>query len=144
MSQNASNKSGCLGIALFSFALLGLGFALVTGRTGGVAQEPAEPSTPEPVPQANRPLSDECKRITDQAFKLGVLRPGDVSGSEILVMASPLFASMKVDGQRQVAECLSHRLAGSQDLHVPVIVFRNQASGVTYGVIRFGRYRPGG
>lgn len=82
-------------------------------------------------------------RITSKAFELGVLRAGDVAGSEITVMASPLFATMKVDGQRQVAECLSHRFAGSQDYHVPVIVFRNQVSGVTYGTIKFGRYTTG-
>lgn len=138
-----TSKTGCLGVFLFSAALLGFGFALVTGRTGGSqSQAPAEVAPAAPPPQLS-PVSEECMRITNKAFDLGVLRAGDVSRSEIVVIASPLFATMKVDGQRQVAECLSHRFAGSQDSHVPLIVFRNQASGVTYGTIKFGRYTTG-
>lgn len=96
----------------------------------------ARPSVPQPV-------SDACKQAAEGAERTGLVSYGGMSSSGAVLHTAPAWVELPFESQRALAECLSHYIARGQDRWVKRIEFRNQATGVTYGVIENTRYRAG-
>lgn len=98
-----------------------------------VETQPVQSSTPV---QPDRPVSKSCTELAEEVSKLGLVRRGSLPN----LLVDKKFTYLTFDQQKGIAECLGHYIADSQD-QTTNLVFINQASGVTYGILRNGVYR---
>lgn len=124
------------------FVVVGLVvFILVAGnRTNAPVVERPATKTVSADPE---PVSAECRKAAEDAERLRLVTPGGMDATGATLHTSAAWARMPFDSQRGLAECLSHYIAGGQDRWIKRIQFRNQATGVIYGVIENTRYRSG-
>jgi hypothetical protein len=110
-------------------------------------REASEPAKTAPTPSASEPppspVSEECTKLSELAERSGAVSPASVDSKGMVMHVTSAWTQMPFDSQKKLAECLSHYVAGGQDRWVKRIVFRNQASGITYGTIENSRYRAG-
>jgi uncharacterized lipoprotein YmbA len=124
-------------------ALLGLGAC--TGSEPAVeAHQAALRPTTAPVQEAAAPLSTECAGTVKLAEKQGLIRPGTIDAEGAVVLTDARWAT-RLDAalQEQLAQCVSHYIAGGQNRWTKRVEFRNQATGVVYATMRGDRFHIG-
>lgn len=118
------------------------GMAFELSKTPRAEQRAAVRPKPAPKPVAPpSPVSAECKDLVDVAMKERmIIGTAGFDGRVGQVLVAHEWSRWPFDSQADIAECLGHVIAQSQDNTVNLRFF-NQASGVTYGELTNGRYR---
>lgn len=113
---------------------------LVIAAMAGYLRDRQQPQAQLQAKAPESPVSMECQRSTKLAEFTGLVRPGPMDRSGAIIFVSARWTQLPASDQAELAECLSHVIAGGQDKWIKRIEFRNQAAGVTYGVIQNTQY----
>jgi hypothetical protein len=128
--------------------MLGLVVFIVSQCTGpsqrpdeaGRAASNAAPATAPVAADEPWPVAAECSAHAELMSRNGVAKPAGFNKDGFLILVDRRWAQMDLEHQRSSATCISHVLAGGQNRWIRRIVFKNQVTGLTYGVMEGSEY----
>jgi hypothetical protein len=130
-----------LGAACVGVFVKGINDAQV--RKSAAPAVTAAAARPTPIESIDRPVSEACTEMAKLMESKGFIRPGGITRGEVTLLTDARWTALDVAAQASTASCLSRYMAGSEDRQIKKLVFRNQLSGVVYGVLEYDRYRVG-